>query len=279
MKTLSFSLRTALYILLIASLPGLSGCSTMKDMFSSWTFGEQSGEEQFEPAEALAVTGMDAYGVGNYTDALKAFEEIMDRYPFSPQAILAELKAADCHFYKKEYAEAKTLYKEFEERHPTNEAIPYVMFQIGMCDFLRTDRIDRDVSGAQEAIQSFNRLLRAHPDSPYTREAKARIQAAREFLVNHEYFVAVFYVRTKKYEQAQHRLKYILAMYPDSDIAPKAKALLEKLDAGEPPRWGLSKWLPDLTMPEWTRFGSEDSAETMLKQVQEQKKEQEAPKQ
>jgi outer membrane protein assembly factor BamD len=275
MKILSTIARTTLFLLLIAGCLNLTGCSTMKDMFSSWTFGEQSDEESFEPAEALAVTGMEAYDVGNYSEALKAFNEILDRYPFSPQAILAELKAADCHYYKKEYVEAKTLYKEFEERHPTNEAIPYVMFQIGMCDFSRTDRIDRDVSGAQEAIQSFNRLLRAHPDSPYTREAKARIQAAREFLVNHEYFVAVFYVRTKKYEQAQHRLKYILAMYPDSDIAPKAKALLAKLDAGEPPRWGLSKWLPDLTMPEWTRFGSDDSAEDMAKQAQELQKEKE----
>jgi len=246
--------RAALYILLVVGCLSLSGCATTKDMFSSWSFGSQTEEESFEPAESLAVTGMDAYSVGNYAEALKAFNEIMDRYPFSPQAMLAELKAADCYYYRGEYVEAKALYKEFEERHPTNEAIPYVMFQIGMCDFSRTDRIDRDISGAQETIQSFSRMLRAYPNSPYSREAKARIRAAREFLVNHEYFVAVFYVRTKKYEQAQHRLKFILAMYPDSTIVPKAEALLARLDAGEPPRWGLNRWLPDVKMPEWTQF-------------------------
>ncbi|MCI5223373.1 MAG: outer membrane protein assembly factor BamD, partial [Candidatus Electrothrix sp. AR4] len=148
--------------------------------------------------------------------------------------------------------EAKELYKEFEERHPTNEAVPYVMFQIGMCDYARTGRIDRDASGAHDAIKSFSRLLRAHPDSPYTREAKARIRAAREFIVNHEYLVAVFYVRTKKYDQAKHRLKYILTMYPDASVIPKAKALQEKLAAGDPPKWGLDKWMPKLTMPDWT---------------------------
>jgi outer membrane protein assembly factor BamD len=257
-QTFSPAGRRLLYILLVACCLSLTGCATMKDMFSSWSFGSQSEEETFEPAAALAVTGMDAYSVGDYSEALKAFNEIIDRYPFSPQAMLAELKAADCHYYRKEYEEAKTLYKEFEDRHPTNEAIPYVMFQTGMCDFARTDRIDRDISGAQKSIQSFSRLLRAYPDSPYSREAEARIRAAREFLVNHEYFVAVFYVRTKKYEQAQHRLKYILTMYPDSTIAPKAEALLAKIDAGEPPRWGLNKWLPDVKMPEWTQFGSDE---------------------
>ncbi len=264
MRTSFFAGRTALYIVLVACCLSLAGCATMKGMFSSWTFGSDTEDETFEPAESLAVTGMDEYNVGNYAEALKAFNEIMDRHPFSPQAMLAELKAADSHYYKGEYVEAKTLYKEFEERHPTNEAIVYVMFQIGMCDFARTDRIDRDISGAQESIQSFSRLLRAYPNSPYTREAKARIRAAREFLVNHEYFVAVFYIRTKKYEQAQHRLKYIIAMYPDSAIFPKAEALLAKIDAGEPPRWGLNKWLPDVEMPEWTQFSFGDEEEKPL---------------
>ncbi len=257
-KLSSPAARTAVYILLVAACLSLSGCATMKDMFGSWSWGSSDEEMNFEPAESLAVKGMDEYNVGNYTEALKAFNQIMDRYPFSPQAMLAELKSADAHYYRGEYVEAKALYKEFEERHPTNEAIPYVMFQIGMCDFARTDRIDRDISGAQEAIQSFSRMLRAHPNSPYSREAKARIQAAREFLVNHEYFVAVFYVRTKKYEQAQHRLKYIINMYPDSEIIPKAEALLARIEAGEPPRWGLSKWLPNVKMPEWTQFGFGD---------------------
>jgi len=264
-KFSSAAARILLVLFLISGGVSLSGCASMKNMFSMFSFG--SGEdvpeqEKFEPADTLATTGMEAFDRGNYTEALQAFDEILNRYPFSPQAMLAELKAADCHYYKKDYLQAKTLYKEFEERHPTNEAIPYVMFQIGMCDFSRIDRIDRDISSARESIQSFSRLLRAAPDSPYTSEAKARIRAANDFLVNHEYFVAVFYVRTKKYEQAQHRLKYILAMYPEAVIIPKAKALLAKLDAGEPPRWGLSKWMPEMSMPSWTLFGDDDDTST-----------------
>lgn len=231
-------------------------------MFDTLTFGSGSEEETGqEPAESLIIRGMDAYNVGNYHEALKAFDQVLDQYPFSRQATLAELKAADSHFYREEYIEAKVLYQEFEERHPTNEAVSYVMFQIGMCDFKRTDRIDRDISGAQEAIQEFSKLLRAFPDSPYSREAKAHIAAARDFLVNHEYFVAVFYVRTEKYEQAQHRLKYLLNMYPDAAIIPKAKDLLQRLEAGEPPRWGIRKWMPSLTMPDLTFWDEEDEEE------------------
>jgi outer membrane protein assembly factor BamD len=243
--------------LLAAVSLSLSGCGTMKDMFSSWSFG--ADEDEIEPAETLAAKGMEAYRVGNYSDALKSFQDITDRHPFSPEALLAELKAADCQYYGGKYAEAKELYKTFEERHPTNEAVPYVMFQIGMCDFARADRIDRDASGAKEAAQSFSRLLRVHPDSAYTKEAKARLEAANEFIVNHEYFVAVFYVRTKKYEQAKHRLKYIIATHPDAAVTPTAKELLSKLEAGKPPEWGIEKWLPDWQLPEWSWGGAEDT--------------------
>lgn len=245
---------TALLLFLALSF---SGCSTLSGIFDSVTFGDDE-EELADSPETLAIEGMDAFNVANYEKAIRSFDAILDQHPFSQQAMLAELKVADAHYYKKEYLEAKLLYQEFEERHPTNEAIPYVFFQIAMCDFTRTDRIDRDISGAQDSIKSFSRLLRTFPDSPYTDEAQARILAAREFLVNHEYFVAVFYVRSEKYAQAQHRLKYLLTMYPDSNIAPKAKALLDKLDAGEPPTWGLSKWLPDLSMPDWKFWGDDE---------------------
>lgn len=242
--------RLALTLLFLTNALALTGCATL----NKW-FGLDDESSILKSVDTLTMEGMDDYSVGKYHTARKNFEEIMDRSPFSPQAMLAELKAADCHYYQGNYQEAKVLYLQFEERHPTNEAIPYVMFQIGMCDYSRTDRIDRDTSGARDAIQSFSRLLRAYPNSPYTSEAKARIEAAREFLVNHEYFVAVFYVRTNREQEAAHRLKYLIAVYPDAAITPTAKKLLELIEAGKAPKMGLASWLPKLSMPDWNLFG------------------------
>ncbi|WP_051553621.1 outer membrane protein assembly factor BamD [Desulfobulbus elongatus] len=234
-----------LLALLMTATVVLSGCSTFSGMFSKFSFGEDEEEPKSQPPEVLIVQGMDAYNTGSYSEAIKHFKIILDEHPFSAQAMLAELKSADAHYYNKQYAEAKVLYKSFEERHPTNEAIPYVLFQIGMCDYSRSDRIDRDVSGPQEAIKSFTRLINAYPQSPYAKEAKTKIKDATEFLVNHEYMVAVFYVRTARYDEAKHRLKYLLARYPDSNLAPKAKELLDHLEAGNKPTWGMNRWLPE----------------------------------
>ncbi|OQX14677.1 MAG: hypothetical protein BWK76_14325 [Desulfobulbaceae bacterium A2] len=240
--------------LALCLLLSLSGCATMKEWFGF------SGESIQASADSLAIQAMDDYNVGKYTDAHKAFQEILDRFPFGPQAMLAELKSADCQYYLQKYSEAKSQYQTFEERHPTNEAIPYVMFQIGMCDYRRIDRIDRDVSGARDAIESFSQLLRAYPETPYSGEAKARVRAAQEFLVNHEYFIATFYVRTGKHDQAKTRLKYILGMYPEAAVIPQAKELLARLESANPPKSGWKALVPDFSLPDWQRFRSDSTA-------------------
>ena len=235
---------------ILIALGLLQGCADLKDMFSF----ENESADIYLPAEQLIMKGMDEFNVGKYYLALEYFNEIMDRYPFSPQAPLAELKAADANYYMERYIEAQALYEEFEERHPTNEAMPYIMYQQAMCSYQRIDTIDRDVSGAHDAIKGFQELLRAFPNSPYSDEARARVKAANEFLVNHEFYVVKFYLRMKKYSEAETRLTYILSMYPDSAIAPKAKEILELIQAGTPPRSGLSEWFADLSLPDWISY-------------------------
>jgi outer membrane protein assembly factor BamD len=204
---------------------------------------------QPESPQALAMKGLDYYNHGKYEKALASFEMIMNRYPFSEYSMLAELKSADSNYYLKNYEEALLIYRDFEKDHPTNEAIPYVMYQMGMCNFNKIDTIDRDTSGANNAIYAFTKLLRAYPDSPYTGDAQQRIQDARNFLADHEYYVISFYVRTKAYAEAEGRLEYLLRQYPDADIAPQAEKLLVALKAGNYPKrkmWGI---LPGFKIP------------------------------
>lgn len=256
----------ALLLTLLLAL-AMNGCSDFKKAFNLTSIDEEGNEvnEDLEmPARNLLNSGMDDYSVGKYFTAIEYFEEILNRYPFSPEATLAELKAADCSYHLEHYLEAFLLYEEFENRHPTNEAIPYVMFQKAMSNYKLIDRVDRDPSGAEKSIGLFQQLLKAFPDSPYSDEARARIKAATEFLANHEFFVVKYYVRTAKLDQAKVRLNYLLAMYPESEIALEAQELLARLEAGTPPRSRLTSWFPKLELPDWdwTQLGVSDEADS-----------------
>ena len=253
--------RSLLSTLVFATLItfSLCGCSTMK----SWFGGDD--EEIQVPVESLAAKGTEAYNVGDYHEAAKQFAELLEKYPFSPQAMMAELKGADCNYFMENYPEALVLYQRFEEQHPTNEAMPYVMYQIGMCSYQQIDTVDRDTSGATKSIRDFTKLLKAYPNSPYTDEAKARIKAANEFLVNHEYLVVEFYLRTDKILDAKTRLKYLINTYPDASITPQAKTLLAKLEAGEKVGFNLSAWFSGLVkLPDWHLFSSDKPAKQAL---------------
>lgn len=182
------------------------------------------------PAEELAKKGLDQYNHGRYYLAVETFNTIKERFPFSRFSLLAELKTADCQFYMKEYPEALNLYKKFEQDHPTNEAIPYVLFQIGRSHYRTLSSIDRETTGAKEAIKIFERLVRDYPRSSYVEEANVLIRRSKNFLADHELYVANFYFRTKEYDQARGRAEYLISGYPDSPAAIKAKELINKID-------------------------------------------------
>ncbi|NTV14363.1 MAG: outer membrane protein assembly factor BamD [Desulfobulbaceae bacterium] len=190
-----------------------------------------SAKTEEPPAEQLAKQGLEYYNTGKYYRAKETFKIIKERFPFSRFSLLAELKAADCEYYMDNFPEAVEMYKEFEKNHPSNEAVPYVLFQIGRSHYAQIDTVDRDTTQASEAIKDLGRLVRTFPKSSYTTEANVLSERARAFLAGHELYVAEFYFRTKKYLPAKGRAEFLLANYADTPKAAAAQDLLSKIAA------------------------------------------------
>jgi outer membrane protein assembly factor BamD len=208
-------------ILLFLVLVSLTGCAGSKK-------GHPGARE--EKLSKLVARAQKEYRAEHWELAVETFRKIRDRYPDSPYALWAELKMADCKFFAQEYLEAIELYKEFEKLHPTNEAIPYVIYQIGTCYYKMILSPDRDQTYTQKAIENYERLLKAYPGSPYEEEVKRRIKKCREILGEHELYVARFYHKLKYYRAAYYRLLYLLHTYPDTEAARKAQGVLKEYE-------------------------------------------------
>jgi tetratricopeptide (TPR) repeat protein len=115
-----------------------------------------------------------------YKQAIESFQKLKEWYPFSKYASLAELKIADSYYHLEEYEDAVFAYKNFESLHPKNEAVPYVIFQIGTCYYEQMDTVDRDQSPARKALDTYTRLLRQFPDSDYSVKAAQRIKECQK---------------------------------------------------------------------------------------------------
>lgn len=194
----------------------LAGCGTN---LTQYYFGDLFGKSSStidKNAEQLAVEGMEKMGEKDYDEALKAFQKLKEQYPYSKYAILAELKLGDAYFQKGDYAEAALAYEEFARLHPRNEVIPYVIYQLGMSHFLTFTSIDRDPSETQQAMEAFQRVIQAFPDSQYARKSREQLFECQKRLVAHEFYVGEFYFKQGRYRSAKERLERISLNYPEA---------------------------------------------------------------
>ena len=182
-------------------------------------------------AQELAQDGMDHYNRGSYRKAIDSFEKLKDYYPFDRLAILAELKIADAHFKLEEYEEAIVAYEEFANLHPLNEAIPYVIYQIGLCYFNRVDTTDRDQNNAIKALETFNRLTRQHPEDPYALKADEKAKECLKSIAGHEFLVGLYYFKSKHYKAALARFRSVLSQYPDVGVHQQALQYIARCEA------------------------------------------------
>jgi outer membrane protein assembly factor BamD len=204
----------------------LTGCSSLQN-----SIDKLLGIEEGDTAEELAWDGMDAYENGNYYKAIEKFQKLKDFYPFSKYAILAELKIADAHYQREEYEEAIYEYENFEKLHPRNEAIPYVIYQIGRCYYDQIDTTDRDQTSARKALEAFQRLTKQFPEDQYARRSEEHISKCLKSLAGHTYRIGVFYYKTKHYKAALHRFMSIISDYPDVGYHQQALEYIAKCEA------------------------------------------------
>lgn len=201
-----------IFALVLAFALMVSGCSIL---------GLGSKVRDKSP-EDLMRDGLSSFDKADYTKAIESFQKIKDRYPYSKFAIYAELKLADSHFKRDEFDEAIEAYRDFERLHPKNTAIPYVLYQQGMCNFTRMNTIDRDQTYTELALKDFRRLEGQFPDDIYSLRAKRNIRKCLTNLADHELYVGCFYYKVNQYSAALKRFEYLISHYPDLGQYAKA---------------------------------------------------------
>lgn len=212
---------------LIALLP--VGCSTIKETAADFKKSVVDlfwGAEESPTAEELAISGMDEFENGNYHKSIEHFQRLKDIFPFSRYAILAELKLGDAHYRLEQYEDAVFAYEEFEKLHPRNEAIPYVIYQIGRCHFDRITTPDRDQTAARKALETFLRLQNQFPNDTYSRRAADHLVACYKSLSGHEFIVGEFYFKSKHFKAALARFRTVVTDYPDVGYHQPAMSLI-----------------------------------------------------
>jgi outer membrane protein assembly factor BamD len=197
----------------------LSGCQF------SWPWTKKVDLTRATP-DGLYQQGVTYYQDGNFKKSAEVFQRLKEEYPLSKFTIMAELGIADSHFSKKEWPEAELAYTEFLNLHPTNENLPYVSYQIGLCHFNQITTIDRDQSEAIKALREFERLNTRFPNSKFAFLAEKMVRECKKIMGEKEFYVGEFYFNTKRYRAALRRFEKVARDYSNVGLDYKVSYYL-----------------------------------------------------
>jgi len=205
-----------------------SGCSF--NLATIKSFFVKSDPVRSTP-EGLYSRGSAEYQNGSYKKAREVFVRLKEEYPLHELSILAELGIADSFYSDKEYAEAELAYRDFTSLYPTNENVPYAIYQTGMCHYVQIGAVDRDQTETIKARREFERLVARFPQSKFSILAEKMIRECKAKLAEHEFYIGNFYFKQKKYDAALKRFEGIARDYAGVGMDLKVESYIAETKA------------------------------------------------
>jgi len=208
--------------LVLAAVPA---CRSKRDLMSS------SPEILYKKAKQ-AVNGQD------FGNAIKMYEALTARYPFTDQARQARLDLIYCYYRSGEKESAIDAADTFIRENPTHPRLDYAWYIKGLVDFersaniiertFRVDLAERPPATARKSFASFRTVVEQYPKSEYAHDSLKRMIFLRNRLGQYEVHVARYYFKRGAYVAAAQRAKSAIEQY---DGAPTTREALEILIA------------------------------------------------
>jgi outer membrane protein assembly factor BamD len=172
----------------------------------------------------LYDNGRKAMDGNDYPGAIKMYQALQSRYPFSPETRQAQLDLVYLYYKSGQPEQAIDSAEAFERENPTHPRVDYCMYMRGRVyfdqepnfleKFFRVDMSMRPPKQTMKSFSTFQELIRRFPDSEYVPDARQRMVFLRNRLTRYENYVATYYLNRGAYVAAINRAKYALEHYP-----------------------------------------------------------------
>jgi outer membrane protein assembly factor BamD len=204
-----------------------------------------TGLNYTEDAKRAYDRAMVEFNGHNWIEAQAQLREVKRKYGYSKYARLAELRYADADFEQEKYGEAIREYKDFVRAHRSDaDDAAYARSRIAEAvyrevpeSFILSSAEERDQAAAVDAYKELRSYLADYPNATQAPHVHELLETIVGRLIDHELYVARFYLNRDNYDAAVARVLYALRAYiptptdsahRDHDVAPEfgAKALL-----------------------------------------------------
>jgi outer membrane protein assembly factor BamD len=172
--------------------------------------------------ENYYVKATNEYTSHFYQPAINDYQKLIDEYPFSPYAEEAELNIGLAYYKSHDYPESIGSLNDFVRMHPTSKHIEEASYYLAMAHYDQIGRPDQDQTHTELALEQFQSIEQRFPESDFAQLSHEQIAICREMLARHEYLIGDFYYSRANYKASESRMAELMALYPDTPIAPDA---------------------------------------------------------
>lgn len=165
-----------------------------------------TANEMFEEAKTL----MDKQ---KYKRAIEAFKELDTTYPYSEQAIRGQILSGYAAYENGDYDDAADIYDSFIQLHPNDKQADYAYYMRARSYYDRMSDVGRDQGVTLAARNALLDVIRRFPKSPYSRDAKLKLELAEDHLAGKEMDIGRFYQKRLRQTAAINRFKTVLEKY------------------------------------------------------------------
>ncbi len=221
--TATVSARRAVFVLCLAGALLCSGCA----MFHKRAPKQPSPEVLYQQAHNRLKQN-------DYKTAIKAYENLTARFPFTDQARQARLDLIYAYYREGESESATDAAETFIRENPTHPRVDYAWYIRGLVEFerppnlmerlFRADLTKRPPTNARKSFEAFRTVVEQYPKSQYAWDSRQRRVYLRNRLADYEVHVADYYMQRGAYVGAAQRASRAIEEY---DGAPATRRALE----------------------------------------------------
>ena len=203
-------------VVLLASV----GCEN----FYNKEFDNKENEPAYveRPVEDLYNFAVDSAIGGNFRAAAPLFDEVERQHPYSVWATQAQLMAAYSLYQSNQYDEAVGALDRFIQLNPSHSNVDYAYYLKGLSFYERIVDVGRDQKLTRDALNTFNEVISRFPRSKYARDARLKIDLARNHLAGKEMEIGRYYLVRGQHLAAINRFRAVLHDYDTTEQVPEA---------------------------------------------------------
>ncbi|BDG71106.1 outer membrane protein assembly factor BamD [Roseomonas fluvialis] len=215
-------IRVALPILVLVALAGCSRFQQGTGADPSLAPGAAVADAADQSPEALYAAGMQELRANRFQRAVDLFDAVEREHPYSTWATNAKLMAAYADYTRNRYTEAIGALDRFIQLHPAHRDVAYAYYLRALSQYEQINDAQRDQQQTITAMTALQDVVNRFPDTAYARDARLKMDLARDHLAGREMHVGRFYQRQGLQSAAIGRFRRVVDEYQTTNHVPEA---------------------------------------------------------